>query len=93
MATMFQVKCNSCNDEFSYTSGHFFYSTIYRCEQCGKRKKIEHDRRAYMVHLKPSDIGQCPECNGTMSENAKMRCPKCKSTDVTVDEDNVACID
>ena len=90
MSTYCRVRCNSCKHDFITSSGHGFYFTIYRCEDCGESKRIDHSgQRAYRVILTDKLIGSCEKCGGNISENAKSRCPKCKSDDLDLDEQSV----
>jgi len=76
------------------STGHGFYFSEYRCEDCGMRKRIDHpNKRSYEVVIKPEDLGRCAGCNGKVTEEAKPRCPKCGSLDLAVDESSAWSID
>lgn len=94
MSTYYPTTCNSCKEEFTTSKGNGFYSTTYRCEDCGKSKRIDHpERRSYEVVIKADQIGVCESCGGTVSQNAKNRCPSCKSDDITIDEASCYSVD
>jgi Zn finger protein HypA/HybF involved in hydrogenase expression len=90
MAAIDYFSCNNCNHEFSQQTGSGFYFTIYICENCSNSKRIDHETRAYNVHLKPEQIDKCEKCNGIMKENTETRCPKCESTDLHFDSNESA---
>ncbi|MFH1790020.1 MAG: hypothetical protein ABH832_03055 [bacterium] len=94
MSSIYRTKCNSCGYKFQLNIGHGFYFTMYRCEGCGGEKRIDHlGVRAFNVILTPGQIGKCEDCGGELSENAKPKCPKCKSDDLTKDQNNIISFD
>ena len=87
MTSYIGAKCDKCGQEFTASGGDGFYFSIFKCEDCGKTKRIDHSGvRAYQAALTKEQLGKCLECGGIVSKKAKDRCPKCKSEFITLDK-------
>lgn len=81
-----RAKCENCGKKFFRPSGSGFYYSIFKCVDCGKPKRIDHQgKRSYEINLTEKQIGKCTDCGGGLSDTAKDRCPKCKSENITPD--------
>lgn len=87
MAVGIDVTCHSCGKVSEQMDGPFFAGFSPRCIQCGATTFIALDDLGedgwnLARDRIPELAGRC-ECGGTFNETAPIRCPYCRSTNVT----------
>jgi hypothetical protein len=79
-----EVACKVCGHNWSRYEGCGMKCSIYQCDQCDQEKTLLHGSELRKIGSEPTNLGLC-ECGGSFVENATIRCPKCKSTDLLVE--------
>lgn len=104
--TSYQAVCKKCNSKFPVRAGASDYGIIFHCVRCGKEKKtlrfefgpnkifqeLEMNQLSYDQYEKVlfSKVKKC-KCGGRFIKNDSLRCSKCKSKNITPNDD-VICI-
>lgn len=79
MGRTFKIKCSHCGQEFDwYTGSGFLEVEILHCDKCGKEKEWN---KFDMVTDGDLDCS----CGGMYTDDAPIRCPKCKKEIEDVD--------
>jgi len=82
MGTMLEVRCHDCGGLSDQIDGAIFAGYRPRCDRCGVAGLVS-PGDAPPEGAASSSWGTC-SCGGTLSPNAPVRCPHCRSEDVTV---------
>jgi hypothetical protein len=98
--TMLRVRCRRCGGVSDQLDGAVFMGFRPRCTTCGKARLVSIEDlvdtdppglepgspEAWQSRHQriPALAGVC-ECGGEFSEDAPIRCPECRSTDVSTD--------
>jgi Zn finger protein HypA/HybF involved in hydrogenase expression len=95
MGTMLEVRCNDCGGLSHQIDGATFAGYRPRCDRCGVAslvppgdapptvRAITDGSALVTTGAASRSWGTCP-CGGTLSPNAPVRCPHCRSEDVAV---------
>jgi ssDNA-binding Zn-finger/Zn-ribbon topoisomerase 1 len=76
MGRIVEAKCKKCNLVFEYSDGGGFMFEILRCTKCGEVTSTDRGKE------KQKENTPCP-CGGVFKVHAPVRCPKCKSDQLT----------
>ena len=80
-----RTTCNACGRDFTVRDGGGFFFLQVRCEACGKSETLPFKEPGDRAKLRETGFGEC-SCGGKMSEDAKPRCPFCRSDDLELGE-------
>jgi hypothetical protein len=92
--------CNQCGRRWEDQVGGGMSYMLLRCEKCGATSSLSFDRFEKMPifnfndETTPKKNGKNPyncKCGGNKTEEAPLRCPKCKSLDYREDESFEKC--
>ena len=76
MGEMKNGKCKQCHHKFEFATIGGFTFAIVRCTQCDEAKSV-----SWEEHKKSNEHGKC-KCGGMFTNDAVVRCPKCKSDNI-----------
>lgn len=80
MGQTLTIKCPECGNQFKWKSGPgFIVVETLHCDRCGKEKV-----RKMSETFEPGCL-KC-SCGGTFTDDAPVRCPKCKNVVDDVDK-------
>ena len=100
MGASYEAVCRACGHTFSARLGGGWNFILVRCTECGRSKT--HDKDAHNEPDKGASgpasaanqranhpaAGRC-QCGGEYTEDAPVRCPRCKSTDIEIGEPDI----
>ena len=100
MGASHQAACRACGHTFSARIGGGWNFILVRCTECGRSKTLDRPAQPQPDNAAtgPANTANHPannktpgrcQCGGEYTEDAPVRCPQCKSTDIEIGEPDI----